>query len=181
MKKVLAIILAVLCFTSCFGVTGYAATEDIISGVIGGIIGDDLLGSEEESEDAVLSYGIHYDMETLSMVSLMYKPSATITFKAPTTAKITTDTPLSVDYEFVCWKHAETGEYYYPGDEIEVNGKVVLYAVFEEKTDSYPQMLRYIITGLECFKRLLKKFLAVTDGLEQNDNNYYNPEVVPET
>ena len=83
MKKVLAIILAVLCLTSCFGVTGYAGAEDIIGGVIGGIIGDDLLGGGEESEDAVLEYGIHYEMETLSMVSLMYKPSSKITFKAP--------------------------------------------------------------------------------------------------
>ena len=179
MKKVIAIILAVICLASSFSVTGYAAAEDIIGGVIGGIIGDDLLGSEEESEDAVLEYGIHYEMETLTMVTLMYKPTPTITFKAPTTAKVTTDTPLSVDYEFVCWKHAETGEYYYPGDEIEVTGKVVLYAVFEEKTDNYPQLLRYVITGLECFKRLLKKFLAVTDGLEENDNEYYEPDVAP--
>ena len=178
MKKVLAIILAVLCLTSCFGVTGYAGAEDILGGVIGGIIGDDLLGGEE-SEDAVLEYGIHYEMETLSMVSLMYKPSSKITFKAPVTTTVTTDTPLSVDYEFAYWKHAETGEIYYPGDEIEVTGKVVLYAVFEEKTDNYPLVLRYVITGLEAFKRLLKKFLAVTDGLEENDKEYFEPEVAP--
>ena len=175
MKKVIAIILAVLCFISCFGVTGYAGLDEVIGG-IGGSLG---LPEQEESEDAVLSYGIHYEMETLSMVSLMYKPSPTITFKAPVMAKVTLDTPLSVDYEFVCWQHAETGEYYYPGDPIEVTGMVTLYAVFEEKRDGYPQMLRYIITGLECFKRLLKKFLAVTDGLQENDKEYYEPDVVP--
>ena len=179
MKKVIAIILAVLCLASSLSVTGFAAVgEDIIEGVVGGILGDDM-PEKEESEDAVVSYGIHYEMETLSLVKLMYKPSPTITFKAPTTAKITTDTPLSVDYEFVCWKHSETGEYYYPGDEIEVTGMVTLYAVFEEKKDNYPRMIRYIITGLETFKRLIKKFLAVTDGLQENDKEYYEPDIAP--
>ena len=175
MKKIMAIILAVLCFASCLGVTGYAGVDEL-AGTVGGIIG---LPEEEESEEEALYYGIHYDMETLTLVKLMYEPSPTMTFKAPTTAKVTTDTPLSVDYEFVCWKHAETGKLYYPGDEIEVNGKEVLYAVFEEKQDNHPQFIRYIITGLEAFKRLLKKFLAVTDGLEENDKEYYEPDVVP--
>lgn len=175
MKKVLAIILAILCLTSCFGVTSYAGLDEIVDG-IGGSLG---LPEQEESEDAALSYGIHYDMETLSFIPLMYKPSPTITFKAPVMAKVTTDTPLSVDYEFICWKHAETGKYYYPGDPIEVTGMVTLYAVFEEKQDGYPQMLRYIITGLECFKRLINKFLGVTGGIKDADSEYYEP-IVPE-
>lgn len=175
MKKILAIILAVLCLTSCVGVTGYAATDDVING-IGGALG---LPEQEEGEEDFLSYGIHYEMQMITTVKLMYKPAPTITFKAPTTAKVTTDTPLSVDYEFVCWKHAETGELYYPGDPIEVTGMVTLYAVFEEKQDNHPQFIRYIITGLEAFKRLLKKFLAVTDGLQENDKEYYEPDVAP--
>lgn len=179
MKKIIAIILAVLCLASSLGVTSFAAVgDDIIEGVIGGILGDDM-PEKEESEDAVLTYGIHYETDPLSMVKLMYKPSPTITFKAPTTAKVTSDTPLSVDYDFICWKHADTGELYYPGDTIEVTGEVTLYAVFEAKKDNHPQLLRYVITGLEAFKRLLNKFLAFTNGLEENDKEYYEPDVAP--
>lgn len=175
MKKIIAVILAVLCLASSLSVTGFAAVgEDVIEGVIGGILGDDM-PEKEESEDAVLSYGIHYETEPLSLVKLMYKPNPTITFKAPVVARVSFDTPLSVDYEFVCWKHAETGEYYYPGDDIEVTGEITLYAVFEEKTDNYSQLLRYMITGLEVFKRLISKFLAFTNGLQENDQEYYEP------
>lgn len=175
MKRIIAMMLAVLCLMSCMGITGYAANENI-----GGIVGDILdLPEQEEGEEVPLSYGIHYDLQTLTTVKLMYKPAPTITFKAPTTAKVTMDTPLSVDYEFVCWKHAETGELYYPGDEIEVTGVVTLYAVFEEKQDNHPMFIRYIITGLEALKRLLHKFLAFTNALEENDKEYYEPTTEP--
>ena len=175
MKKILAIILAALCLTSSLGVTGYAATDNIVGDIVQDYVGV----TEEEDISDQMMYGIHYEMQVLTPVKLMYKPAPTITFKAPTTAKVTMDTPLSVDYEFVCWKHSETGELYYPGDEIEVDGVVTLHAVFEEKRDNHPQFIRYIITGLEALKRLLLKFLGVTDALEESDKEYYEPTTEP--
>ncbi len=171
MKKITAIILSVLCLFSCLGITSFAATDNIVGDIIGDFIGV----TEEEDISDQMMYGIHYEMQPLTPVKLMYKPSPTITFKAPTTAKVTRDTPLSADYEFVCWKHSETGKLYYPGDTIEVTGVVTLYAVFEEKTDNYPSFIRYIITGLETLNRLFKKFLGITDALEENDKEYYEP------
>lgn len=173
MKKIIAFFLAALCLCSCVSVTGIAAPGDIV----GDVVEDYLDVTQEEGIEDQLRYGIHYDTQFLSTVKLMYSPNPTITFKAPTTTHVTTDTPLSVDYEFVCWKDSETGKLYYPGDEIEVTGVVTLYAVFEEKTDGYPQFIRYIITGLEALNRLLKQFLGISDALEKNDEEYYSTTV----
>lgn len=172
MKKIIAIILSLICLASCVAIPATAGTEEIIGGVIGGILGDDLPEQEEDIGDQ-LSYGIHYEMYPLSTVKLMYKPKPTITFVAPTVARITLDTPLSVDYEFVCWEDSETGVLYYPGDQIAVDGIVTLYAVFEEKKDNHSPFIRYIITGLEVLKRLIQQFLGITDALEKNDDEFY--------
>ena len=169
MKKLISIILAALCLASCLAVPGSAASDSIVGDVIEDYIG---VTKEDEIIDEMY-YGIHYELPLISAVKLMYRPTPTITFKAPTVAKITLDTPLSVDYNFVCWEHSETGKLYYPGDEIEVDGKVTLYAVFEEKTDGHPQFIRYILTGLEALKRLLKSFLTFGDAMEDTDNEFY--------
>ncbi len=172
MKKLIAIILSVLCLASCLAVPGFAATDSIVGDVVQDFIGV----TEEEDISDEMRYGIHYGLPTITAVKLMYSPKPTITFKAPTTAKVTTDTPLSVDYDFVCWEHSETGKHYYPGDEIEVTGIVTLYAVFEEKTDNHPRFIRYIITGLEALKRVIKQLLTFSDALEESDKEYYEPE-----
>lgn len=172
MKKIIAILLSVLCVFSLMSTTAFAA--DDLGGILGDIIG---LPTEEDGIDQQMSYGIHYEMETLSVVSIMYKPNPTITFEAPTTAKITSDTPLSVDYEFVCWRHADTGEYLYPGDEIDVTGKVTLYAVWEEKTDGNPRVIRVIMTALETLGRLIQKFLGIIEDAEEFESEYYETTV----
>ncbi|MBR3816757.1 MAG: hypothetical protein IKJ27_08540 [Clostridia bacterium] len=169
MKKIIAIILSLICLASCAAIPASAATGDVIEDVIEDYIG---VTKEEDIADQMM-YGIHYEMPVLTAVKLMYKPKPTITFKAPTMAKVTLDTPLSVDYEFVYWQDSETGTVYYPGDEIAVDGVVTLYAVFEEKQDNHPTFIRYIITGLEALKRLIKQFLGVTDALEENDKEFY--------
>ncbi len=169
MKKFLAILLSVLCIFSLMSTTAFAA-EDEIGEVIGSLIG---LPTEEDEIDQQMMYGIHYEMETLTPVSIMYKPNPTITFKAPTTAKVTEDTPLSVDYQFVCWRHGDTGEYLYPGDEIDVTGKVTLYAVWEEKTDNNPRVIRVIMTAFETLGRLIQKFLGIIEDAEEFESEYY--------
>ena len=156
MKKFIAILLSVLCIFSIFTCSAFAGLED----VLGGILGEDTLLPEEDGIDQALSCGIFYEMETLSFITVTYKPQMTFTFKQPVVAKVTTDTPLSVDYQFVCWKEQETGKYYYPGDEILVTGKVVLIAVWEEKTDNYPQFIRVVINSLEMISHMLNKVLG---------------------
>lgn len=175
MKKILAVLLSVLCI---FGMvpTAFAASDNIIGDIV-----EDYLGVTEEDEiDQEMMYGIHYEMEPITPVSIMYKPNPTITFQTAVVVKVTSDTPISVDYNFVCWRHGETGEYYYPGDEIEVTGKVVLYAVWEEKTDEYPSFFRYIMAGLETLNRLVKKFLGVIEAVEEADSEYYASTTLPD-
>ncbi len=169
MKKILAVLLSVLCIFSMLSVSAFAI-GDIFEGVIGDYVG---ITEEDDGIDAQMMYGIHYKMDTITNVSIMYMPNPTITFKQPVTAKVTTDTPLSVDYQFVCWKHGETGELYYPGDPIEVTGAVTLYAVWEEKSDSESRVIRVITTALETLKRLIQQFLGIIEDVEDFESEYY--------
>ncbi len=178
MKKVLAVLLSVLCIFSLVSTSAFAATDNIIGDLV-----EDYLGvTQEEGEiDQQMMYGVHYEMEPIGLVSIMYKPMPTITFKEPVMAKVTTDSPISVDYKFVCWRHGETGEYYYAGDEIYVDGVVTLYAVWEEKDDGYPRVIRVIMSAFETLGRLIQKFLGIYENFEEFESEYYETTTEPTT
>ncbi len=151
MKKLLSVLLAILCIIPCFTFSGSATLEDAIEDIVGITI----------PEDENLTYGIFYEMETFSGVKILYKPNPTITLVSAGTYTITDDTPLSIDYEFVCWEHSETGKLYYAGDKLHVDGQVILYAVWTEKTDNDSYVARVFKTGIEALKRLLGKFFGI--------------------
>lgn len=155
MKKLLAVLLAILCAFSAFSVCA------LDQGMLGDILGDHLGIEPEEDEADILSHGVHYEMSMLSTETILYKPSPSITFNAPTDMVITNDFPIAVDHNWVCWKDQKTGKLYYPGDTIHVEGKVVLVAVWEEKTDNYPPFIRSAIAGLQAFIKLIEKFMGV--------------------
>lgn len=167
MKKVLAVLLAVICAFSAFSVSALELDE------FGNIIGDYIGMTTEKDEAAALSYGVYYEMAMLSTVTLIYKPSPSMTFEAPTTVVITSDTPVAVDHDWVCWKDEKTGELYYPGDTIYVDGKVTLVAVWEEKQDNYPSFIRSAIAGIQAFVKLIEKFLGVFTAI--NDTKTTEP------
>ncbi len=147
-KKIISVFLVVICV---FGMltTGAFAVDQIFG---------DLLGGEDE-EEAALSYGIHYEIDSLSGVSVMYKPSPNITFKAPVKVKVSGNFPLAIDYVCIAWR-AEDGKLYYPGDEITVTGKVVLNAVWEPKTDNDPRIVRTVKTAFQTFIRMFQSALG---------------------
>lgn len=155
MKKLLAVLLAILCAFSAFSVC--AINEDELED----IFGDHFGVPDEEGEEEVLSYGIHYEMALLSTQTILYKPSPSITFNAPTDMVVTNDFPIAVDHNWVCWKDQKTGKLYYPGDTIHVDGKITLIAVWEEKTDNYPGFVRSAIAGVQALIKLIEKFLGV--------------------
>ncbi len=175
MKKLLAVLLSVLCLFSAFVTPAFAAPGDIIGDIV-----EDYLGvTEEDGIDQEMMYGIHYAMEPVTLVSIMYKPNPTITFAQPVMTKVTTDTPISVDYEFLYWRHGETGEIYYPGDDIEVTGKVTLYAVWQEKNDGNPRFIRVIMSAFETLGRLVQKFLGIVEDFEEFESEYYETTTMP--
>lgn len=160
MKKLLAVLLAVLCAFSALSVC--AIDED----VLGGIIEDQFGVTPEEDEADVLSYGIHYEMDPLSIVTLFYTPSPSITFNTPTDMTVTEDYPIALDHDWIAWKDPTTNKLYYPGDVIHVDGKVTLVAVWVEKTDNYPAFVRSAIAGLKAFIKLIEKFLGVYEAIQ---------------
>ncbi len=170
MKKLLAVLLAVLCAFSAVAVSASAIEADDIAGILGDHIG---LPPEEDEAD-ILSYGVHYEMATLSTVTILYNPSPSITFETPKEMVITNDYPIAVDHVWVCWKDKETGKLYYPGDTIYVDGKITLLAVWEEKTDNYPGFIRSAIAGIQALVKLVEKFLGVFELV--NSTKDYVPE-----
>lgn len=150
MKKILAFFLAVMCLFSCVSAPA-GAVDDIIGGIGGN------LGLEPDSP---ILYGVFYEMETLSDVSIMYTPSPTCSFSSPGTYTITNDTPLSVDYEFVGWQHEDTGKMYYPGDKLYVDGQETLVAVWRPKTDNHIRTTRVFLTAIETLRRTIGAFFG---------------------
>lgn len=159
MKKFLAVFLSILCIFSLFGVAASAKNPfDDLSEVIG--------------EDEPLIYGIIYQNETASGVSMMYKPNPTVRVNGPGYVTVTKDTPIAVDHEFVCWKD-DKGNLYYEGDKVYVDGEVTLYAVWTEKTDNLPRVFRVIQTAILTLQRMVQKVLGIFKDIEEFESEYF--------
>lgn len=160
MKKLLAIILSAICLFSCLALPASAAA----GGVLGEVATDffERFFQLEVEEDTPLGYGVIYEIDTFEGVSVVYKPSPSISFENPGIYTITTDTPLSIDHRFIRWEDSR-GNPYYAGDKIYVDGMITLYAKWVEKDDNDVRVARIIKTTLEAFKRLVGKFFGVID------------------
>lgn len=161
-KKVLSVFLAILCIFGMISTAVYAGD------FIGGILGDDMPSTEPDI-DAALENGIHYEIDPLSGVSVMYKPNPDIEFTVPSWVTVTSDVPLAVDYVCYAWKD-EAGNYYYPGNEIFVVGKKTLYAVWEEKEDNDPRVIRVMKTAFQTLIATIKSFLGVFEVIAHPEN-----------
>lgn len=168
MKKLLAVILSVICIFSCFAVPACAAGN-----IIGELASDffERITGEKIEEDTTLGYGVFYNMDSLSGVTVIYKPSPSIKFNNPGTYTITSDTPLSFDYDFVCWEDKE-GKEYYPGDKVYVDGQLDLYAKWVERNDKDIKLARMIRVSLEALRRLIGKFFGFIDIVVEFNENY---------
>lgn len=160
MKKLLAVLLAIICAFTAVSMTAFAGVEDML----GGIIEDQFGITQEEDEMDAITYGIYYDVSSTT-VSVYYKPTHNLRFDVPTEVTLSEDTPIAVDHNWIAWRDKETGKLYYPGDKVLVTGKVTLVAVWEEKTDNYPGFIRTAIAGLQAFVRLIDKFLGAFDAI----------------
>lgn len=159
MKKLLAVFLSVICIFSCFALPASAAGALGVIGELANTFFEGIFDIDIE-EDTPLGYGVIYEIDPLQGVSVVYKPSPSISFENPGTYAITTDTPLSIDYEFICWEDT-TGKRYYAGDKIYVDGMITLYAIWVEKNDNDMRVARVIKTTFEALRRLIGKFLGI--------------------
>ncbi len=153
MKKILAVLLCLICLFSSVSMTASAGLfEDVVSAITVN------MGMEP---DEPIIYGITYDSNSiLSGVSIMYMPSTTFKFTNPGTYTVTDDIPLSIDYEFVCWEDEDTGKLYYAGDKIYIDGQKTFYAVWKPKTDGKNRVIRTITTAIEALRRTLQAFFG---------------------
>ena len=153
MKKILAVLLSLICIFSSATVTASAGVFDVVFTNI-------TLGMGMEPDEPII-YGITYASDKIfSGVSVMYMPSTTFKFTNPGTYTVTDDIPLSVDYNFVCWEDEDTGKLYYAGDKIYIDGQKTFYAVWEPKTDNNVRPIRVIITAVEALRRTLQAFFG---------------------
>lgn len=153
MKKVIAILLSVICLFTAFAVA---------------------VSAENSDDGATLLYGITYEAESTG-VKVMYSPRISLKFPGEGYVTVTKDTPISIDNDFVAWKD-EDGKLYYEGDKVLVDGLITLKAVWEPKTDNYPTVIRTIRCGLLTIERLLLKVFGAV-----KDINDFQPVVVETT
>ncbi len=151
-KKVLSVFLAILCVFGMISTAVYAV--------------DSFLGEDDDDPIEKL-FGLYYKVDSLTGVSVMYKPNPTITLNTPKIVEVSGDLPLAVDYEFYAWQD-ENGKIYYPGDDIYVNAKITLYAVGRPKTDNDSRVVRVIKTAFQTLIRSIQSFLGVFDVLKQD-------------
>lgn len=146
MKRAIALILSLALLLPCFA-TAAVALED-----------PGLIGMIEEEEP--LLYYIVYQKETLSGISMMYKPNPSLSLTGPGYVTVTSDEPLAVDHDFVCWEDGK-GNRYYAGDKIFVDGEFTLYAVWVEKDDNLIRPIRV----LRCAMLTMAKMFAKAFGI----------------
>lgn len=152
-KKIVSVFLVAICIFGMFSTASFAIDE---------ILGGGLLGGDE---DEALNYGIHYEINPLDGISVMYKPNADREFSVPSRVAVTSDVPLAVDYVCIGWRD-ENGNLYYAGEEIVVEGAVTLYAEWEAKSDNDPRAVRTIKTAFQTFIRMIQTFLGVFEVFE---------------
>ncbi len=150
MKKIIALLMSAICLITCMSLP-VSALDDVI-----GNLGE----NAGLAPDEPIIYGITYEIDSLDGVSVMYKPSPTFSFSSPGTYTVTNDTPLSVDYEFVCWEHKDTGKLYYAGDKLYIDGQETLIAVWTPKTDNHIRPIRVFLTAIETLRRTIGAFFG---------------------
>lgn len=165
MKKVLAVLLSLVCIFSMFAFSASAAIDELMTDV----------WPEEEP-----SYMLKYEEDTLDGVKMMYRPDPKMVFDGPGYATVTNDTPLAIDHNFVCWRDSK-GNLYYEGDRIYVNDEITLYAVWESKTDNDAYTVRVIKTAILTLQRMVLKMLGIFQIVNDFEAEYYATTTEAET
>lgn len=141
MKKIIAVLLAALCLFSVFSFG---------------------LSVAAEKEDDTKIYAVIY---AKGGVPVLYEPTPTFRFDKPGWVTVSADTPIAVDYDFVCWIDKD-GNHIYPGDKIYVDHEVKLQPLMAAKTDNDIHTTRVIKAAFQALIRVLGKAFGFFKTLE---------------
>jgi len=145
MKKILALLLAVVCLFSVLtvGLTAAAKDDDPITGIV-------------------------YEK---GGVPLMYIPNSTYSFEGPAWLTVTTDKPIPADanYEFMYWLDKD-GKRVDPGQSIYVTQEIVLRPYFI-KTNNEDRTTSTIRSALQALVRVFERLFEFFRKLEIFNNN----------
>ena len=148
MKKVISVLLAMLCVFSVVTVFVYADDDPIQDKL------EEVLDIEIDDTPA---YGIVYQKGD---ARTMYMPATTVKFGGPGYAKVPNDKPIAIGKKFRCWKD-ENGKDVFPGDEIYVGTMVYLTASWSnsgtgvEAIDATIAALNVVVHSIEVALKII--------------------------
>ena len=146
MKKILAVLLAVVCLFSVLTVGLSAAAED---------------------EEETIIYSVVY---AKGGVPLMYIPQPTFRYDGPGWVNVTEEKPVAAGYEFLYWIDKD-GNRYDPGDQIYVANEVKLTPVFAKINDGENQTTHTIKGAFQALIALFQRLFKFFRELEIFNNN----------
>lgn len=160
MKKILSVLLALICLFSAMSVVAYADQVDLKD-----VISDEI-GIEIKGEKA---YGVVFQQGN---AQVMYRVPTQVNLDGPGYLKLTNDEPIGVGKNFRCWKD-ENGNDVFAGQEILVDRVVYLTADWSVST-THITALDYIICALKAMIHSLQVAIKVI-----NTANEFRPLPAP--
>ncbi len=146
MKKILALLLAVICLFSVLTVGLTAAAED-------------------DNQDPI--YAIVYEK---GGVPVMYLPAPSVSIKGPGWITVTTEKPVAAGYEFMYWVDKD-GNRVDPGDKLYVTEQVVLRPHFVKLNDGEDHTTHTIKGAFQALIALFERLFKFFRELEIFNNN----------
>lgn len=141
MKKFVAIILAILCVVSI--PMGAFASE---------------LHNQDNQQ-----FCLNFNVKTEEDLKIIYSSEGRMEFDTPVEFTFTENTPVCINYDFVCWQDNKTGILYFPGDKIIVSDTISLDAVWNEKDKSTPDFLNVLIARIRVLIRKISTRFGLYD------------------
>ena len=146
MKRILSVLLALLCLCSVMSVVAHADQVDIKD-----VISDEL-GLECEPEKA---YGVVFQSGD---AKVMYSPPTQIQLDGPGYLKLSKDEPIAIGKNFRCWKD-DKGNEVWPGQEIYVDRIVYLtasWSVASTKVNAFDTIICALKVMVHSFEIAIK-------------------------
>mgnify|MGYP003291202706 CR=1 FL=1 len=111
---------------------------------------------------------LKFNIQTQADLDVVYQGEDYIDFYIPVEFTITKNTPLSTNYDFVCWKDSNTGKQYYIGDKVIIDTSVILEAVWEEKDHSVYGLVNNLMVRFELIIKLISRALGLYNAYENS-------------